>query len=115
MPETKLMSKQIPVKWVYPEDIVPRVVQNMTCSYQEGFFLLSFFETWQPEMFGRTPEEKQKVFDSLKEVEAKCVAKIVVTPEKMKDFVRALNESVTNAEKLLEARALLQAEEEKGE
>ena len=104
MPDGKVISKQIPIKWVVPDDVVPRVVQNVVCSYQDGVYMISFYEIWQPEVVGKSPEETQRMLNSYTEVEAKCVSRIVVTPKTLTGFITAMQQATMNAEKILTAQ-----------
>jgi len=66
-------------------------------------FILSFFEVWPPAILGETDEEKQEMLDSLESVEAKCVARLVVTPSRMREFIAVMNENLSNYERLIKA------------
>ena|SRR5436309_3178669 len=99
MSDLNAMSKKIPITWVYPKEIIPRVAQNFICSYQDGLFSLAFFEVWQPEIVG-TPEERAKTLNEIKTAEVRCVARIVVTPNKLREILRAINENINSVEQL---------------
>lgn len=103
MPDLKIVSKPIPIKWVYPDDLVTQLAHNLVVNYQQdgGLFTLSFFETWQPPILGDTQEDRQKFVDEIKSVEGKCIARIVITsPDKLRAFIKAMTTSLENAEKL---------------
>jgi len=85
--------KQIKLNWVYPQDLETHFVTNMVVQHQEDHFIISFFETWPPAITGNV-DERHKQLESINEVDAKCVARIVVTPEKMRDFLNAFQENV---------------------
>jgi len=95
----KRIDKQLAVKQVYPEGLPTHFINNILVKHQEDLFVLEFFQVWPPAIMGATDEEKQRSFDSLKEVESTCVVRLVLTPERMHEIVRALSDNVKNYDK----------------
>jgi len=81
--------KALPLKWVVPEDLVSRYANNFTIQHTEYEFVISFFETFPPLVLG-SPDERQAQLEQLESVPAKCVARIVVSPERVQDLVQIL-------------------------
>lgn len=86
-------SKLVRLNWVFPPDLQTHFVMNMTVQSQPDHFILSFFEVTPPPIIGETEEEKQAFMDGISSVDAKCVARVVVTPDKMKEFVEVLSQN----------------------
>jgi len=82
-------SKQItlPVEWNFG-NIANKYATNMLIQAGENEFFLSFFEIAPPILFSSEDENK---IDSLK---AECVARIIVSKDKMRAFVDAMQKSV---------------------
>ena len=75
------------------EDVVTRYATNLVVQHTEHEFVISFYEARIPPLIG-TPEENRAVLQQMGAVTAQCVARIVVAPGRMPDFVRALQENL---------------------
>lgn len=84
------LIKTIKLNYKYPDDLHSNFISNLVIQHTSENFILSFFEVWPPPIIGISEEEKQLKLDSLDEVEAKCVSRIVITPGKMRDFIEAM-------------------------
>lgn len=84
------IEKGVPIEWHVPEEIVSQYANNMVVQHTDNEFIVSFFETLPPLIIG-SPEDTRAQFDEVKEVRAKCLARIIIPPNKMKDFIQALN------------------------
>ncbi len=101
MSSEKTVSKELPIERVYPEDLHTHFVSNLLAQHQPDSFTLSFFEIWPPAITGDTPEEKQRQMDAIDFIEAKCVARVVLTPARMKEFVGIMSENLRNYENMM--------------
>ncbi len=72
----------------------------MVAQHQPEFFTMSFFEVMNPPLVGNQ-EQIDKTVDALKDIEAKCVSRINVTPSVMREIIKALT---SNLQKYDEAR-----------
>ena len=90
MSENQENSMSLPIEWVVPDDIVTRFVTNMVVQHSDAEFMISFFEA-QPPIFIGSAEDQRTRLSQLKSITAKCVARIVVTPDRMEEFVRVLS------------------------
>lgn len=103
------MSKQEPVgknlriERTFPEGLQTHFVSNIVVQHDPDIFIISFFELWPPVVLGESDEEKRKALMALDHVDAKCVARLVVTPGKMKEFIAAMEENFKGYEQLLQA------------
>jgi hypothetical protein len=95
MPEKKpeVISKTVRIDRVYPNDLKTHFVSNFVIQTQPDHFVLTFFEVWPPAIVGSS-EEKKAALDGLQSVEAKCVARIVVTPARMQELAKLIQENV---------------------
>ena len=87
--------KGVNLNWVFPSDLKSYFSDNFIVQHQKDHFVLSFFEVIQPAILGTLEERKAQV-QKIKQVDAKCIARILVTPEKMKDIVNVMNENYNN-------------------
>jgi hypothetical protein len=98
-----IAMKKLRIDRIYPDDLQSHFVSNIVVQHQADYFTLSFFEIWPPAIFGETEEEKQQALDAMEQVEAKCVARLVLTPAKMKEFVQVMSENLSNHEILTQS------------
>jgi hypothetical protein len=81
-------AKQLPItratlsarETVFADDIV---IQHLP-----GHFIVSFYQLMPPIIVGETLEERQQSLAGLSDVEAQCVARIVLTPEGMQQLMQ---------------------------
>ncbi len=85
--------KKIKINHKYPDNLQSYFASNFVVQHQEDHFILSFFEVYHPPIIGETEEEKIAVLDKIDHIDANCVARIVLTPEKLEDIIRALQEN----------------------
>ena len=95
------IGKQIRIERTFPENLQSHYVSNIVVQHEPDIFILSFFELWPPVILAESEEEKQKAFSALDHIDAKCVARLVVTPAKMKEFIGAMQQNYKNYEELL--------------
>ena len=79
----------VPLEYVIPDSLVSRYATNMVVQHSEHEFVLSFFEIQSPVLLG-SPEEARSRLDEMGSVRARCVARIIVAPERMPGFIQAL-------------------------
>jgi hypothetical protein len=96
MPETlqEFASRQVPINHVYPDNLVTHFTTHVVAQFQQDHFILSFFEIFPPPLLGETDDEKLRALKALDHVDAKCVARIVVTPARMEDVIKILSENL---------------------
>ncbi len=101
--EAEMVERKLRIDRIYPDNLQSHFVTNVVIQHQPDFFVLSFFEVWPPAILGETEEEKQKALDSLESVAARCVARLIFPPDKMGEFVAAINENFANFLRLRKA------------
>lgn len=95
-PET--VSKTVRIRRVYPDDLDTNFISNFVIQNQPDHFIITFYELWPPVIVG-SPEEKKAAIEEIDSVDAKCVSRLVLTPEKMRLFLNAVQENLNKYEK----------------
>lgn len=85
--ETTIEGVKVPLKWNIPDNIVTRYASNVAVQILENEFKVSFFEI-NPEI--RT-DNNQKI---PKEIQANCVASVIMSPGKFPSFIAALQQQL---------------------
>jgi len=96
---SKPVTKTLRLSYNYPENLESKFATEVIVQHHKDFVSLSFFETIMPPILGATPEEKRKELDKLESAEAKCISRIILTPEKFKSLLRAMKENLENFER----------------
>ncbi len=81
--QSKLFPIKVPVKFNIPDNIITRFATNMTVQIIENEFKISFFEQFPPIRLSQAEPPP-------KEVQANCVASVVVTVDRLPRFIEAL-------------------------
>ncbi len=80
---------ELPVSFDPGKDVVTRYATNLVVQHTEHEFVISFYEAEIPPLLG-SPEENKARLQRLGEVQTKCVARVVVAPGRMAEFVKVL-------------------------
>ena len=83
---------ELPIKWDTSVDLPTLFATNLLVQRSADIFTISFFEIRPPILLG-TPEQNQATLSEVKQLVARCVARVVVTPERMKEFAGIFNTS----------------------
>lgn len=105
MPNEEIVAKKIRIERTYPDDLQSHFVSNIVVQHQPDMFILSFFEVWPPPILGESDEEKRQVIDAIDHVEAKCVARLVLTPSKLREFLETMSENLHNYEHMMQIQS----------
>ena len=92
MPKT-ISKIEIPIEWNIPDDLVARYATNMVVQRLENEFIISFFEI-KPPIILLEPDKIESKLKELKSIRANCVAQIIVSDDKMPNFVSALESNL---------------------
>lgn len=84
---TEKISKErdIDLRFVLPPDLPIQYVDNIQVTHTPSEFLISFMQSRPPLL------RNEKEWDTVTTIESVCVARIVLNPMKMQQFVQALN------------------------
>ena len=87
-------EREVPLEWYVPGGTISRYATNMIVQHTDQEFVISFFESAPPLLIGRPTKEQ---LEGLK-VRAECVARIIITKERMPIFLETLH---TNFERFM--------------
>jgi hypothetical protein len=97
----KILAKKIKINYVFPENIESKFVNQVVVQNQKDFFTLSFFETVMPIIVGESEEERASLLEKIESIDAKCIARFIVTPEKISQIVNALQVNIKRHDEML--------------
>ena len=92
MEEKKEIMVKVPIEWYVSEDIKSQFATNMIVQHTAEEFLISFFEMEQPLLLGNQDEIKSKL-ETIGTIRAKCIARIVVTPQRIKNLLKHMTKN----------------------
>ena len=84
-------DRHVPIKHELIDDRSIFANHLVVHNTDEGEFFLSFFEVVQPVLLG-TPDEQREQLESINEVKAKCVSRIVISADRVPGFIGAIAE-----------------------
>lgn len=79
----------LPIEFVVPESLKSRYAMNVIVQHDKHEFYISFFEVAPPILVGTT-EERLAQIGKITSIRSECVARIIVSPERMGDFIGAM-------------------------
>jgi hypothetical protein len=94
-------GKQVPIERFFPEGLTSRFVNNVVVQHQNDSFIISFFEVIPPLILGDTEEERERILNSINSVKAECVARLIVSPQKMEEIIAAMSQNLQNYQKMI--------------
>jgi hypothetical protein len=91
-PKEKKKSEErvFPIVWKFPDELLGRYATNMLIQQGDQEFFVSFFEMRPPVLL--TPEDVTKI----ENVQAQCIATIIVSPDRLDGFIKAFQQSLNN-------------------
>lgn len=101
MTEEKLVQKQLRIVRNIPDDLQSFFIDHVVVQHDQEKFILTFYELFPP-LYVQEGDIDLSKFNELDSVEAKCVARIVVTPKRMEQFYKALTNNIEKFKKLPE-------------
>ena len=93
------LTKTLRLEFKYPENIESKFATEVMVQHQKDYVVLSFFEAIMPPLLGTTEDEKSKLLEKLDRVEAKCISRIILTPEKFKSTLHMMSSNLEKWEK----------------
>jgi hypothetical protein len=85
--DTSKPRAAVPIEWYVPEGVMTPFASNMVIQTIENFFKISFFEIKPPIQLDKSALAPTKV-------RADCVASVIVTPDKLPQFIEVLQEQL---------------------
>jgi hypothetical protein len=98
--DSDVQGSAIPLRFDVPDSIETRYATNFTAQHTEQEFIIGFYEARPPILLG-TPEQNLAALRELGSVSARCVARVVVSPSRMRELIQVLT---TNYENFLSRR-----------
>jgi hypothetical protein len=95
--DKELFSREIPIAYYGTEDIVGLFADQAMVSHSTGLFTLLFFQMQVP------PTTDVEDLRKLDKLPARCVAKIVLTPQLMEQFNVAMETNIKKHKKFVSA------------
>jgi hypothetical protein len=92
--ETSKESHELPIEWYIPDDMVSQYATNMLVQTNPHEFIISFFQLYPPPLLG-SPEEQKAKLEAMTSVRATCISRVIVAAERMPEFVKVLQETLT--------------------
>lgn len=84
-----MADKTIPINWHYPEGLKSVYSTHVVVQHTDHEFYVSFFDAPPPIVMG-SPEELQSKLESIEEISISCVARVVISPERMPELIAIL-------------------------
>jgi hypothetical protein len=98
-------EREIKIGYYGDGDIIGIFADQAIVSHATGLFTLLFYQMQIPPL-AQPPELK-----ALETIPARCVARIVITPELMEQFSEAIKTNIAKYNRLLEKQVLMKQEE----
>ncbi len=86
---------RLPIEWHFSPNVPGRYATNMVVQHTEHEFIISFFEAYPPIVLG-APEERKAALEQIESVPAVCVARVIVAPERLAEFIQVLQDNLDN-------------------
>ena len=90
----KVVEKEIKLKRVFPVGVQAQFVDHFVIQRRPDHYILMFYDIMMPPIIAEDEQEFQELVDNLEEIEARCVARLVLTHKGMKAFYEALSDNV---------------------
>jgi len=81
--------RNIPIEWQVPSDLRSEYATNVLVQHGEHEFFILFFQAQPPIILGEL-EEREKQLGSLTAIPARCVAKVIVAPDRIEEILTLL-------------------------
>ncbi len=88
-------NRQLPLEWHIPEHLPCQYATNIVAQHTKHEFILSFFRASPPIILG-SPKSAEEQIRRLESVRAECVARVIVAPGRMAEFVEVLQSNLAH-------------------
>lgn len=85
--DTSELGVAVPIEWYVPEGVMTPFASNMVVQFIEDVFKISFFEPKHPIQLDKSKPPPSKI-------RADCVASVIITPNKLSQFIAVLQEQL---------------------
>ena len=80
---------QVPIEWHVSENVDSKYATNLVIQHSEHEFIINFFEIRLPLILGNQDQVREQ-WQNIKSVRAECVARIIVAPDRMQEFINVM-------------------------
>ncbi|MEK6409344.1 MAG: DUF3467 domain-containing protein [Acidobacteriota bacterium] len=105
-PNNQSIGKLVRINRIFPDDLPSHFVSHVVVQHQPDHFILSFFEVWPPVIVEETEEARRRAAEQIESVDAKCVARLVVTPSRMEEIVAVISENLEKSKDKIEQASI---------
>jgi hypothetical protein len=84
-----MAARNIPIQWLVPPDLRAEYATNVLAQHGEHEIYLLFFQAEPPIILGELVE-REKQLNTLTAIPAKCVAKVIVSPDRLGEIIELL-------------------------
>jgi hypothetical protein len=82
-------ARNIPVDWQLPPDLHTEYATNVLVQHGQHEIFLLFFQAQPPIIVGELVE-RQKQLEEISKIPAKCVAKVIISPDRLEELIDLL-------------------------
>ena len=97
-------GKAISVVWEVPSDFPTHYATHLVVQHTEDDFTVTFWDLRPPVLIG-TPEEKRQQVEAIKGVRATTVARIILSPRRMREFAQVMQDNLKTFDETVGAQA----------
>ena len=90
--------RQVPVVWVGVDDLPVHLVNQLVGVVQPNEIFLTFGTLTPPAIMAGTVEERRAQAEAIPFVQVKPVARLGLTPERLREFIAILEQTLANYE-----------------
>lgn len=94
----ELEARQIPIVWVGVDDLPVPLVNQLIGLVQPNEVFLTFGTLVPPAIMAETLEERRAQAEAIPFVQVKPVARLGLTPDRLREFIAILQQTLTNYE-----------------
>ena len=80
---------QVPIEWHVSENVDSKYATHLVIQHSEHEFIVNFFEMRLPLILGNQDQVREQ-WQNIKSVRAECVARIIVAPDRMQEFINVM-------------------------
>lgn len=100
--ETPEGSRRVPIAFQFPANPTTSYATNFIVQHTRHEFIVSFFEAQPPVLLG-TSEERQLELERVGAVPAYCVARITLSPARMRQLIDLMKGNYERYEQMIRA------------
>jgi hypothetical protein len=95
---------ELSIVWEVPTGFPTHYATHLVAQHSDEDFTITFWDLRPPVLMG-SPDEKSQQVKALKEVRPTALARIVVTPRRMREFVQVMQDNLKTFEETAAERA----------